>query len=869
MRWHCIFHKRILVSFAVFLKVPTKCEVVKEEIDAEESQNCDRALSDLKKTNLTADEMDIGDNNAVDIDKCSKESEEVKCIENAEHFEAITVDAKNSNNSESLSFEELHGTKYKRGMTDNLSTCLQDCGKEKPDKMDISQGVFSWETKKFERNIKHERKTEKIRKSKYQPQKCAMNKSSENSEDDFCFSEDSDTEICYREFDKDLFLLKSVSGQSGTADGKDLLKFAEVLYKCTLCTSIPSILTSEESFIRHVNKQHLSKDTHCHTCKLCFLRFRTEEDLKEHIIFSHTGSDENQSCDLTGSDINMSHDHMIDSNNDSDSDSSGHRQLRTKVVKRSKPVQDFESPKQLVDHTGIETLNGSLDLTQKTIDDKKEADRHTKTKFSKEGNEINIKQITDQIIKSDVQGRNVTNGNVTKLPFSPSFTAEFGKYTKLVREGGNIVYFCQICNWKSPIKTTFQVHCNMSSHKNKVLSADNPEDNSDASSKSPKHSEKSISPNIKADNQRDRQVGKRPYSAQDISVGPRMPDQNLFYNYIMKPRAVAHCRTRTPVVSPYGTSSFIEDARFTYKRPNEHAVDLAMKKRKRFVKHPKFGQNSDSDSDDGRKDSKNCPTVKSSHSSNMTLLRQKLLEGTCGYKQNYHNALRKNYKAFHENSIFPAELSVNSNAKKEEYATEIVELKAVKKEKTDYKGTDGIATNKNCKYMTLSRNCSYSPVESDAMYKFRTCDDSHDDSLFTGYKCHACSFRYSEVEEYEKHFDKVHKSTAGMKLKVQKETYGSQGQLWTQGHGDSASGSRLFAESGVGLERRGGTSGGRNNEPVSGRFAEPLVGRAGEPVTGRNGEPVMGRNGEPMASGGCEMGENWRVQKLKEILPGN
>jgi hypothetical protein len=29
-----------------------------------------------------------------------------------------------------------------------------------------------------------------------------------------------------------------------------------------------------------------------------------------------------------------------------------------------------------------------------------------------------------------------------------------------------------------------------------------------------------------------------------------------------------------------------------------------------------------------------------------------------------------------------------------------------------------------------------------------------------------------------------------------------------------------------------------------------------------------GRNGDQPVSGSCEMGENWRVQKLKEVLPG-
>ncbi|XP_053381048.1 uncharacterized protein LOC123551920 [Mercenaria mercenaria] len=807
---------------------------IKGEVDEKESPERNSLLLIPETREMSADGAAVNDDK-VEIesgvnDMCTAEkAENIKTFEDIKHemdqkyLEEESVKAKELKQIENNPGKYMNKTLLRSKLNGSIDV----------ESVEASEQVISNETDKYDRNFKSDldgRKMENLRRGKFPPLKCEVDKNLDLSEDEMCFTEDSDDDRDFSEFDK--LYLKNISGKNIKENGKDLLKFAEVLYKCTLCTSIPSILTSEDSFIKHVNRQHLSEDSHCHTCKMCSLKVRTEEDLKEHVIYSHTGSDENLSCDFTGSDITGSHDQMIDSNNDSDSDSSGHRQLRAKVIKRSKPVQDFESPKQLVDHTGIETLNGSLDLTQKHFYENREPDKVKKNKTNKDSSVIDIKQITDQIIKSDVQGRNVSNGNLAKLPFNPSFTAEFGKYTKLVREGGNIVYFCQICNWKSPIKTTFQVHCNMSAHKNKVLSAENPEDNHDSNSKSPKCCEKNLSPNLKTENSKDN--GKRPYSAQDISVGPRMPDQNLFYNFIMRPKAVTQCRGRTPIVSPYGTSSFIEDARFTYKRPNEHPVDLAMKKRKRLLKHSKFGRNSDSDSDDSR-DNKICLSTKSSHSSNMTLLRQKLLEGRCGNKQSNKG---KERQIVCENSNFPADLSNGSNPKRSEYCSKTLELTSFKKEKLDYVGTDGVNWNKRQNYPEMDGNHSNRFVEKDGIsylsesrYRTKIKDEvKMSDSLLTQYKCHACSFRYSEVDEYERHFDKVHKSSVGNLL-----SHGSRGPMWPQGLDDSGSGSRFGMDSGIGAEGKG--------------------------------EPFGGRNVDQTVSGSCEMGENWRVQKLKEVLP--
>lgn len=68
---------------------------------------------------------------------------------------------------------------------------------------------------------------------------------------------------------------------------ENLMKFAEVLYKCTLCTTLPSILTSRDSFISHVNDLHLTKKQSHKECQHCDLKFSTEEDLRAHCRLSH------------------------------------------------------------------------------------------------------------------------------------------------------------------------------------------------------------------------------------------------------------------------------------------------------------------------------------------------------------------------------------------------------------------------------------------------------------------------------------------------------------------------------------------------------------------------------------------------------
>lgn len=595
-----------------------------------------------------------------------------------------------------------------------------------------------------------------------------------------------------------------------------LLKFAEILYKCTLCTTIPCILTSERNFLEHVRKEHLLKASHCHGCNSCSLKFRTEEDLREHLIFCHTGSAENMSYDFPGSDIRVSH----DSNNDSDSDSSGHRQLRTKIPKRSKPVQDFESPKQLVDHTGIQTPDGSLDLTKKShgggMKIKEEKEKYLESR--KEDSGLDIKQITDQIIKSDVQCRNVANNSTTTFPFVPGYTAEFGKYTKLVREGGNIVYFCQICNWKSPIKTTFQVHCNMQAHKQKVSAAENPNENCDSRGCSPKQLTKPQDIKVKAENERETSRTEKHLSG-DFSFGPRMPDPKLFYSFIMRPRGTTHSHGKTPVVSPFGTGNFIEDAGFTYKRPSEHSVDFVAKRRKKASIYLKSGADSDSDSDNGRRGN-HYASLKKGHYPASNLHRKRMLG------ENLNSSMKKssgcefghNYKQRQEYQMSPTDLSLKSkncspnNNWSQSYVKSSIrncyEDEKVKKENQEQIRNGTLSPDSYYKRTNLNNN------------KGRQCELSPRNR----YRCYACPFEYVEVEEYEKHFERVHKSALGAHFDI---------PVWGQIWGESGDAYRFSPDADLSKDGK---------------------------VDARGSKP-----GETSAN--SEMGENWRVQKLKELLP--
>ena len=590
----------------------------------------------------------------------------------------------------------------------------------------------------------------------------------------------------HKELDTDGTCSEENDQNSDSDDTHNVMKFAETLYKCTLCTTIPSILTSKKSFIDHVRNVHYSNNEMGHSCCSCTLKFKTIEDLKEHVMFSHTGSDISVSCDITGSDITGSHDQEMESVNDSDSDSSGHRQFRAKIVKRTvKPTYDFQNPKQLVDHTGIQTLNGSLDLSKKCSNDTAQKPyEKTLSPKQKEKCDIDIKKITDQIVKSDVQCRSQTVEPGSKFSFVPSHTPEFGEFTKLVREGGNIVYYCQICNWKSPIKSTFQSHCNLAIHKKRVQ---NPEGAINELEKGPSQgceplmktsTEQGISSKILSQSN-------NPYLySQAYKSKHREPDQSLFYKYIINSRAAnfVNKSNKTPVVSPYGNSglNIFETSRFHYKRPSEGPAEFSAKKRKRFTRNPMFSdKTTESESDE---DEMNSFTVKNGRKPCLSLLRNKILE--------------------------------NSKS-----------------------AANGLNSTNYDEKVFSRRSPSYKMSFQDGLVKKESCYNSQ-----RMYRCHACSFEYSKIEEYEKHFDKVHKSMLGNMLQTgSPDHHISPSLMWSPDY----YGCRKLLET------------------TGSQFSEEKL-RTGEIGTEGRSES----NGGKLENGNNESGENWRVQKLKEILPG-
>jgi hypothetical protein len=106
-----------------------------------------------------------------------------------------------------------------------------------------------------------------------------------------------------------------------------------------------------------------------------------------------------------------------------------------------------------------------------------------------------IHAVADQILAVNSTRSKPVGSNIIT---SPGYTPEFGKYTKLVREGGNIVYFCQVCNWKSQIKSHFQIHCQGKAHVEKLNSAEH-----DEKSPSPTPKREHFTKEIQSDSKRE------------------------------------------------------------------------------------------------------------------------------------------------------------------------------------------------------------------------------------------------------------------------------------------------------------------------------------------------------------------------------
>ncbi|KAK3088612.1 hypothetical protein FSP39_021274 [Pinctada imbricata] len=257
-----------------------------------------------------------------------------------------------------------------------------------------------------------------------------------------------------------------------TETKENLMKFAEILYKCTLCTSMPSILTSESSFVSHVIEEHLKKHVSSISCPQCELVFGTEEDLKFHVSFSHADS----SLSSIENFISVKSEEKCSELLFSQLWSVNKEGCVPKSLDLSKCIKKRKSRQALGSHSfpesnSINNMNDTECSPKITISHEPEnPHRHLPME-----NRVKLQELTNEIFtkQKDVGGLHM-GVDVSQIGAikNVSSTPEFGKYTKLVREGGSIVYFCQVCNWKSQIKVHFDGHCKNKVHQTKVKVAE-------------------------------------------------------------------------------------------------------------------------------------------------------------------------------------------------------------------------------------------------------------------------------------------------------------------------------------------------------------------------------------------------------------
>ncbi|CAI9716325.1 probable serine serine/threonine-protein kinase DDB_G0282963 isoform X1 [Octopus vulgaris] len=305
-----------------------------------------------------------------------------------------------------------------------------------------------------------------------------------------CFKESSDVS------NQKNFLLDKVLGHSV----ENLMKFAEILYKCTLCTTLPSILTSRDSFISHVNDQHLTKKQSYKDCQHCNFNFSTEEDLRAHCRFSHgieTSDTELDSPEASPIDefTNKSGTEISTENQCTISDPNKTMQYRTsrfvmdtvhgkqRQLAPSAPLFGQVNGNSVASSssstgTNISVNNNSSNGCANSNSNNKISVNSVKDsvkpeKMTMEENITRLQQLADQILISNTRLHAGGNSSGFHSAMSnPSYTHDFGKYTKLIREGGNIVYFCQVCNCKCQARAAFLSHCSSYQHRARVETAD-------------------------------------------------------------------------------------------------------------------------------------------------------------------------------------------------------------------------------------------------------------------------------------------------------------------------------------------------------------------------------------------------------------
>ncbi|XP_013420312.1 uncharacterized protein LOC106180755 [Lingula anatina] len=236
------------------------------------------------------------------------------------------------------------------------------------------------------------------------------------------------------------------------------LKFAEILYKCTLCTSLPSILTSKESFVCHVKQLHFVGSVAGPTCPSCNLTFNTRQDLDVHVSTSHPNSDlvlrthdldsdPRKSDPDPRSDVDLEQGHFSIRSAKTEK-SGGRRKKREGIQKRLSGFQEI---------TDSEDESGDDQLLIPSPRDTENNALLCKISKKSEGWKISVKSSP-----SNHKG----GGNDSKDADVP--TSEFGKYTQVIRSGIENTYICCLCDWKTTQNIAFQAHCSGVEHNTRL-----------------------------------------------------------------------------------------------------------------------------------------------------------------------------------------------------------------------------------------------------------------------------------------------------------------------------------------------------------------------------------------------------------------
>ncbi|XP_076436569.1 LOW QUALITY PROTEIN: uncharacterized protein LOC143276068 [Babylonia areolata] len=282
--------------------------------------------------------------------------------------------------------------------------------------------------------------------------------------------------------------LGSKDTEKAASKDDDLFKFAEILYKCSLCTTLPCILTSQSAFLRHVKEHHLAMQAAGHQCQNCHLHFQTHSDVQAHLSEAHCHPEPEIPVTVNDASTNISQ--QLTKLGNSPQPSCYHDDREKRDTEELIRVDDRcceqdwthhameqsnDSQKNTTDDTDVDTkpqvcANPRLSPSSSTP---ATLEYHSSNQHPHRGHVLSSGSPTSPPLHSQQTDPSRSpvfgGGNVPEMLHSfPSFTPEFGRYTKLIREGGRIVYFCQVCNVKCQVKAAFQVHCNGVRHHNAV-----------------------------------------------------------------------------------------------------------------------------------------------------------------------------------------------------------------------------------------------------------------------------------------------------------------------------------------------------------------------------------------------------------------